>query len=79
MTHAVAGDLNSAMWCADCMATTEDVWSACAHCGMDVVTSGVPSGCVYCADCTASGAADYDRADRAGEVATSRAMNPDWM
>ena len=53
--NAVVGDLNSAFWCDDCLATTDDVWSACAHCGMDVVTAGVPSGRVYCADCTATG------------------------
>ena len=27
---AVVGDYNSASWCDDCMATSDDVWSACA-------------------------------------------------
>jgi ribosomal protein S27AE len=74
--YATRGDYNSPSWCDACMATEDDVWSACGHCGADVGTTGVPSGRVYCADCVASGGAAYDVADRAGDVVAARSMCP---
>lgn len=47
-----------------------------AHEPSKCLACGILTDAPYCPDCTASGQADYDRADRAGDDATARSMDP---
>lgn len=58
-----------AVWAPDIHADTAHEPTKCLACG--ILTDAT-----YCADCTASGQAAYDRADRAGDDATARSMEP---
>lgn len=57
-------------YCGDCFETLYG-GHKCAACGIVVG----PDDADYCADCEASGQAEYDRRDRAGDV-SARGMEP---